>query len=258
MKCRVSGMMAAPIMLFLWLFFGCSEDKPTSVPATVPVLEPFGKDSLAVRKILDTNGLTHIPIGEPYAKPIVVITAGTKDTVKRIGELHLPGRNITILPAHIGRLSELFLLQLDSNSLTSLPAELGNCTALTQINLAHNKLTALPPEIGKLNSLHTLRLSDNKLASIPEQLGNIKALENVWLDVNELTGIPASMGSLTQLKALALNNNKLSDLPATMSQLPRIFLSIGNNNLCALSEELKTWLNDADKGWDGTQNCPQQ
>lgn len=241
---------------FACFYIGCGKDKVANPSLTVAVLEPYGKDSLALRKILDTNGLTHIPIGEPYVRNSVVINSVKKDTVKRIGEIRLIGKGITMLPKDIGQLSELTLLQLDSNAISSLPAELGNCKALTNLTLTYNKLTGLPPELGNLDSLHTLFLSHNTLTSLPDNIGNLKSLNNAEFDFNELSGLPASIGSLVNLIKLSLNNNKLTDLPATMTQLPRMYLIIGNNKLCTMSDDLKKWLDLADGGWDATQTCP--
>ena len=62
-----------------------------------PVLTTYGKDSLAVRNILDANGLQSIEVGGALSP---LNNEGT-----RIGELNLQGKNLTVIPKDIGQLT---------------------------------------------------------------------------------------------------------------------------------------------------------
>jgi Leucine-rich repeat (LRR) protein len=241
------------LMLLVFIIVGCGDKATNNAPSTGPAeLEPYAKDTLAVRKMLDTNQLTAVAVGEVITN-VVVIDSKTQAAVKRIGELKLQNRGISIIPSTIGQLTGLRILKLDSNNIAVVPPEIGKCVALTQITLSNNKLTGLPPEIGKLDSLQTLIVSHNALSSFPEQVASIASLENVWFDFNALTSIPATISSLTNVKRLALNNNALAELPSSMNQLPIMFLTIGNNKLCTVADALKQWLNQADPEWNSTQ-----
>ena len=58
-------------------------------------------------------------------------------------------------------------LDLSGKGLTELPAEIGNLTNLTLLNLRDNQLTALPPGIGNLINLKGLSVSHNQLTALP-------------------------------------------------------------------------------------------
>jgi leucine-rich repeat protein SHOC2 len=60
-------------------------------------------------------------------------------------------------------------LFLNDNQLTSLPAELGTLTALRVLNLNENQLTSLPAELGTLTALTMLLLCGNQLTSLPAE-----------------------------------------------------------------------------------------
>ena len=94
----------------------------------------------------------------------------------RVVELSLEDFGLTgAVPAEIGRLSALGVLNLDGNQLTSVPAEIGQLTALEELNLERNQLTSLPVEIGQLRSLRRLWLNGNKLTSLPAAISDLKA-----------------------------------------------------------------------------------
>jgi leucine-rich repeat protein SHOC2 len=74
--------------------------------------------------------------------------------------LQLPGNRLTSVPAELGNLTALKLLDLNGNNLTSVPAALGKLPALTQLYLYGNQmsldgkdLTSLPVEIRNIATL---------------------------------------------------------------------------------------------------------
>ena len=190
-----------------------------------PVLTTYGKDSLAVRNILDANGLHSIEVGGALSP---LDSVGT-----RIGELNLQGKNLTVIPQDIGQLAALTALRLDSNAIMSLPPEIGNCTSLKFFSIAKNKLTGLPAEIGKLKSLTNLNVSQNSMTSLPSSIGGLQKLSSVRLD-----------------------NNQLASLPDSIMQCPIGVLTVLNNKLCTISDALKAWLNVwAESDWAAGQSC---
>ena len=120
------------------------------------------------------------------------------------------------VPAEIGRLSALRVLDLSYNQLTSLPMEIWQLTSLERLDLDGNQLTSLPAEIGQLTSLTYLNLSDNRLTSLPAEIGQLTSLKSLslynilhlglWTDSPSL---PAEIGQLTSLRELWLNDNQL-------------------------------------------------
>ncbi|MCP4611866.1 MAG: GTP-binding protein [Planctomycetes bacterium] len=144
-----------------------------------------------------------------------IIEEAAEDGTK---ELNLSYRDITSLPAEIGWLENLTILDLWGNQLSSLPAEIGNLINLKKIWLSENILRSLPPEIGNLKNLTKLDLSTNKLSNLPPEISTLKNLTHVWLDGNKFTDISAFMG-LKKLQLLDICNNQISELPKKIIDL---------------------------------------
>jgi len=127
-------------------------------------------------------------------------------------------------------------LVLEVNNLTgTLPAEIGDLTSLTLLDLSNNQLNAIPPEIGNLAMLTDLELDNNQLSGvIPTEIGNLAALTRLDVTRNNLTGgIPTSIGNLTELNDLSLSENQLNGaIPAEVGNLTKLtFLNLGGNQL---------------------------
>jgi len=182
----------------------------------------YVRDSLAVRAILDSNGLD---------------TTSVKAVTSGVG-----GGRITNLKLHY-------------KQLTTLPAAIGQLTSLTVLFLQYNKLTTLPTEIEQLTSLKILNLSNNQLTAVPAEIGQLINLTSLDLWNNQLTTLPAEIGQLINLKTLFFPNNQFTFLPAEIENLTPTNLSIGNNYLCLVSSSQSIWLNTYDSDWGDTQNC---
>jgi leucine-rich repeat protein SHOC2 len=138
----------------------------------------------------------------------------------RVVELDLEEFGLTgAVPAEVGQLASLEVLDLRGNQLTSLPTEIGQLTSLRRLSLYDNQLTSVPAEIGQLRSLTQLNLSGNQLTSLPAEIGQLTLLEQLSLRGNQLTGLPAEIGQLTSLTYLNLSGNQLTRLPAEIGQL---------------------------------------
>ena len=127
-------------------------------------------------------------------------------------DLILPFNSITSLPPAIGKLTNLKRMSLykhmDSEYvLESLPAEIGQLTSLTVLDLGENKLTSLPAEIGQLTSLTELILTGNQLTSLPATIGQLTSLKKLHLAGNQLTSVPAEVRQFTQLQELTLGKS---------------------------------------------------
>ena len=124
-----------------------------------------------------------------------------------------------VVPAEIGQLTSLRVLNLNENLLESVPAEIWQLTWLVELDLDDNELTSLPAEIGQLTSLQVLSLYGNHLTSLPAEIGQLASLEKLNLGGNQLTSLPAEIGQLTSLEELYLNRNQLTSLPAAVDEL---------------------------------------
>ena len=151
----------------------------------------------------------------------------------RVIELELYSNRLTgRLPAELGNLTALEVLDLEENQLTGLiPSELGNLTSLWLLNLGENQLTGrIPSELRNLTNLYALFLNDNRLTGgLPPELGNLITLEELWLNGNQLTGhIPSELGSLTNLTELFLAGNQLTGC------IPDVLRAIEDNDFAEL------------------------
>ena len=165
----------------------------------------------------DNGWLSDRPIGQWYG---VVTNADG-----RVVGLQLDGNRLRgEIPATLGRLSDLELLDLSNNRLDgALPAELGSLTNLKSLILNGNDLTgAIPPELGNLTGLEILHLHFNYLTGdIPSELGALAMLRELDLGVNDLSGeIPPELGDLGDLTSLWLGWNDLSgEIPPELGDL---------------------------------------
>jgi len=209
-------------------------------------------DTLALREILDANGLTNISA----ASPSIVTMTLVGGNVHRIKELSLVNKGLSVIPARIKDLTAMQVLRLDSNSISSLPEEIGRCTSLVRLQVSNNNLSALPTGIGNLKSLTILVLSNNQIATLPSSLWNLTSLSVLLLDKNNLTEISSQISSLVNLTRLALNNNSLSTLPESLMSINLQMLEINNNRICpsSLNPTFAGWIdNRAEQDWRTTQ-----
>ncbi len=153
-----------------------------------------------------------------------------------VDTLLLAGNNLVgNLPASLGDLSELVLLNLSNNTLSGgIPPELGQLSSLNELNLSQNQLSGgIPATIGQLSALRGLYLNQNQLNnSIPAAITLLTQLVYLNLSENALSGsLPAGMNNLSSLKKCFLNTNQLSgDIPAAIGQLSQLqFLNLSIN-----------------------------
>ena len=137
----------------------------------------------------------------------------------RVVKLELTEAGLTgAVPAEIGRLTSLTVLDLGGNKLTSVPAEIGQLTSLEKLSLYCNKLTSVPAEIWQLTSLEVLWLGGNQMTSLPAEIGQLTSLRWLHLSYNQLTSVPAEIWLLPSLEVLSLNNNRLTSVPAAIRE----------------------------------------
>jgi Leucine-rich repeat (LRR) protein len=199
----------------------------------------YACDSISVRKILDRNGMSAVPVTQ------VTTSAG--------------GR-ITTLTLSYNLASDITL----PKPCTVLPSEIGNLTALKTIYAFGNTFDTISSAIGKCVSLQTLIANNNGISELPESIGNCP-LQLIHLEKNKLTRLPESIGSLKKLMELSVTNNKLTSLPSSLVLLDSLrCIFIGNNRICSLSDPLISWLKDVkrkmycerfDPPWPESQDC---
>lgn len=80
-----------------------------------------------------------------------------------LSELYIASNRLTSIPAGIGQLRQLRLLEASYNQIVELPPEIGMCTNMKQLYLFDNHITHLPYELGSLYHLEMLGIDGNPL-----------------------------------------------------------------------------------------------
>jgi Leucine-rich repeat (LRR) protein len=124
------------------------------------------------------------------------------------------------LPAQIGRLRRLRMLDVGHNQLTAVPEELGDLEGLSDFLYLHdNRLSELPFALGRLTKFRYLTISENAFESLPECVTGMTGLIELRATGNRLTELPDSLGKLSRLRELHLRNNQLTGLPDSVGLL---------------------------------------
>ena len=196
---------------------------------------------LAARNTLEGSARLNWSVSTPIQQWEGVYLRGTPERVTWI-ILRRRGLDGSI-PAQLGQLSSLTILNFHSNSLTGqIPNEIGNLTNLEQLLLHNNSLSGDFPNLSRLSRLKKLWFSgkNNRIGQdkgIPLWLNNLTSLEelNLWGnemgDPNVLQDIP-NLSRLSNLKLLKLQNNSLTgNIPSwfgDMNSLGGLYLHANN------------------------------
>ncbi|ETV81561.1 hypothetical protein, variant [Aphanomyces astaci] len=127
----------------------------------------------------------------------------------------------------------LLTLIVEANQLVELPAALGNLALLRVLNVAHNKLTSIPDEIGQCAQLLELNAQHNFIKAVPK--------EKLLLSYNNLKTLPREMHKLHEIHTIDVRFNQLTTLPETLSECPNLttLACEGNNDLVQIPESLR-------------------
>lgn len=150
--------------------------------------------------------------------------------------LDLSGNELSTLPDDFYRLHKLRILFCSDNQFTILPAVLGRCTQLSMVGFKANKIREVPAAaLGK--TLRWLILTDNQIDKLPAAIGQCTQLQKLMLSGNQLQTLPHEMAACTQLELLRIAANRLTTLPEWLLTLPRLsWLAYAGNPVSETSE----------------------
>jgi Leucine-rich repeat (LRR) protein len=203
-------------------------------------------DSMAVRSILDANGLTNVAV-EAVVK--------TDTATGRIIALDLSGRAMKTVAKDIGSLSALKILDLRNNRIGSLPEYIGYLRSIQECYLDSNELYELPFEFGYLGSLRVLTAGNNSLYQIGRELLELP-LTKLDLHKNRIANLPEALGVFPCIEYLNLDSNMLQSLPEAITQSRPKEVSVSHNRLCDTTGAIASWLTTYDEDWRSSQDCP--
>lgn len=201
-----------------------------------------------------TNWCSDRPVGEWYG----ITMSGTKVQSILLSRNGLKGT----IPAEIGDLSELQILDLSKNNLEgaipktigklvkveylflsgnrlsgSIPKEIGNMISLAEFNIANSTFSAeggtieIDPETGEVIGGGTAQNSIS--GEIPVELCKLPNLKMLYLDGNKLSGeIPEDIWSMPSLIYLGLSQNLLTGhIPSSIRNAKNLKQLLLSNNL---------------------------
>lgn len=148
-------------------------------------------------------------------------------------DLRLRDRELLMeLPAEIGQLNSLQVLDLYNTQVSELPSEIGKLSSLLMLDLDRTQVSTLPSEIGKLSSLQGLFLGSTQVSTLPSEIGQLSSLQTLYLMNSQVSSLPAEIGQLSSLETLDLRNTPLTSLPPELGALDdRLELRLDNTQL---------------------------
>ena len=122
-------------------------------------------------------------------------------------------------------------LYLGGNKITQVPAELGKLTSLKILNLCDNQITILPKELAKLHRLESLSLHNNNLTVLPIAIVKLKKLEAISVRGNPLVirFVRSQTSSFPSLQELAGKTVKTYRIPYSLQNLPGFLVKYLNS-----------------------------
>jgi hypothetical protein len=202
-------------------------------------------DSIAVRSLLDINGLFNLTV-ESVSK--------TDSVSHRIITLDLSGLNIVHISKELGSLSALETLNLSRNAIGVLPEHIGYLRKLKNCYLDENHLHDLPYEVAYCCSLKVLSARNNLLYRINSRLVRLSLVE-LDLRGNLLEKLPEDKPFFPNLQRLYLDSNAITSLPDVIMTIYPLAFTARGNRLCGVTPQLALWLSRYDEFWFATQFC---
>jgi hypothetical protein len=249
-------------------------------------------DSIALRAILDSNGLQSIPVDSIAVTeadwPYRVNELSIKDLkhnniyfqtltskIMELTELRkitvINNIRVQILPIEIGTLKKLHELYISETGLKIVPPEIGNLNSLKILILTKNWLDSLPMEIGNIDSLEVLDISNNPIKNhLPSSIGNCIALKNLNVSLCQLKSLPGELARCINLRHISAGNNLIDSIPLSIVgslgvPYDHTFIDFTMNSFCSdvqdrIPKEVFDWLDKycTEPMWRVKQNCSQR
>lgn len=217
--------------------------------ASTKVTGPIPKEIAAMSGLVELE-LDHAPIGGSLPKEIGALkdlsSLSVADTglvdplpeelgdLAQLSRLSLQANSLSVLPASIGRLSNLTVLVMHSNKFSGpFPVAIGQLKKLVYLSVASNSFIGpIPAEGLQLPKLEEFYFYDNHLAGpLPEFA--TPALVTLSGASNGITVLPPNIASLKNLATIALDDNELrGDFPASLTAMPSLVsINLAGNRL---------------------------
>lgn len=161
------------------------------------------------------------------------------NTLKALTDINASYNQIKLLPASLGQVKTLKVLNLANNRLEDLPQEITDLVGLIELNLSINKIKVLPRGFGSYKALRLLDLSHNQLEELPSQVGLLGTLKELFLSFNKLKRLPPELGKCANLEKITLSNNQIRFVPSELAQIQYLrTLELTGNKIKVLPPEV--------------------
>ncbi|CAK1548327.1 unnamed protein product [Leptosia nina] len=161
------------------------------------------------------------------------------EIASKTGVLQISEHRLKEIPVEVYRLSEhLRNLDLSKNKVSCITDEITKLKLLKQLNLNTNSIQALPESLADLKKLEMLNVSYNSISSLPVTFPSLSNLKQVYLNNNKFKKFPIQLIGLKNVEVVDLSNNKISEIPNGMSNFYAVELSLSQNEISTLAEDL--------------------
>ena len=135
---------------------------------------------------------------------------------------------------------KLQILYYLENGLTELPAELGELSDLGLLDIARNEIEGTLPAFGDSFAPEEIILDNNKIESIPDGFCSLDFLDSFSANNNELTEFPNIFSSKKNIimTSISVAHNKITKLPEDFNGLRTVTLTLSGNPIKTFPKEL--------------------
>ena len=211
--------------IYILLFLCCL------IPSKKAAAQDLHSDTLAVRAILDSNGVSNSVLMDTII--------GIDPTINRVTSLRLRTKEFTVLPSELGKLTALKALDIPNSGIKYIPEEIGNLTQLEDIYAIRSGLKHIPSSICNCSMLRSLYINENEIDSLPKDIGNLKGLVFVIAYINKIQNLPASIVQCTSLVWLELGDNQIDSIPENIHHIPNLTkLHLSHNKIRTIPDSL--------------------
>ncbi|KAJ5079564.1 hypothetical protein M0811_14433 [Anaeramoeba ignava] len=129
--------------------------------------------------------------------------------LSNLEQIYVRGHKLNLMPAHIGSLRNLRIVDLSFNLIPNISDEICQLPNLESLILDHNKIQQVNPKITQLRYLQILSLSYNFIKELPKNFFEFSHLKKLYLIGNEINYDP-QFSKLTSLEFCDLTpDNKI-------------------------------------------------
>jgi Leucine-rich repeat (LRR) protein len=180
---------------------------------------------------LNNINLTEVPASIGILKQIRILEFQENPIVKISSEI---GSLENLEELHVGTRSSIFKC-----GLKTLPSELSKCTKLKILDLKMSDIETLPASFSALENLEYIDLSWNKLLKFPDFLAKLSKVRHLDVSRNAIGAFPTQLGVLgTSLETLLFEGNFYGKYTEKLNRIPLSITTLTNLKKLSLKDQV--------------------